>query len=105
MDNINYDAHIALKAGDDIYFILYYDHATTQETIEELRKKPLLLWCIGKIVNLHTDDNFYVVLNTGSVGRYIKPKWKDVIFKNAIKFKQVIYTIPENFELLEDIKC
>jgi DUF1009 family protein len=98
MDNINYEEHIKLKAGDKIYFILYYDHATTQESIEEIREKPFLLWSIGKIVNLHTDDNFYVVLNTGSVGRYIKPKWKDIVFKKAIKFMKVIYEIPKNFE-------
>lgn len=104
MDSINYDDHILLKAGDEIHFILYYDHATTQESIEEIRKKPLLLYCVGKIVNMHTDDPFYAVLNTGSVGRYMKPKWKDIIMKNCIKFMQVIYEIPKNFELLEDIK-
>jgi len=97
MNNIKYDEHIAIKTGDKIHLILYYDHAQSQESIQELRKKPPLLWCIGKIINMHTDDTFYVVLNKGSVGRYLKPNWKDYIMRNAIKSMKVIYTIPENF--------
>ncbi len=102
MNDINYDKHIAIKPGDKIHLILYYDHASKQESIEELRNKPHLLWCIGKIINLHTDDSFYVLLNTGAVGRYLKPNWKDYIMRNAIKYMKEIYTIPENFENQED---
>jgi predicted fused transcriptional regulator/phosphomethylpyrimidine kinase len=98
MNDIKYDDHIVIKPKDKIHLILYYDHATTQESIEEIRKKPPLLWCVGKIINLHTDDPFYVVLNTGSVGGYIKPNWKDIIMRNAIKSMEVIYSIPEDFE-------
>ena len=98
MNNIKYDEHIAIKPGDKIHLILYYDHADTEESIEELRKNPPLLWSIGKIINMHTNDIFYLVLSTGSVGRYLKPKVKDYILKSAIKSMKVIYTIPNNFE-------
>jgi len=98
MSEIDYDLHVKLKAGDKIYFILYYDHGTTQESIEKIRNNPLLLWSVGKIINEHTNDLFYIVLNTGSVGRYIEVKWKDIIIKSCILEKRVIYTIPKDFD-------
>ena len=98
MNAVDY-SHIEIKPGDKIHLILYYDHAETQETIEEIRKNPPLLWCIGKIVNMHKkDDPFYVVINKGAVGRFKKPNWRDIIVKSAVKFMKVIYEIPENFE-------
>ena len=98
MNRIDYDKHVKLKAGDQIHLIIYHDHADTQESIEEIRKNPLLLYCIGKIVNMHTDDEFYAVINMGSVGRYMKPNWKGVIQKSCIKSMKVIYTIPEDYD-------
>jgi len=98
MSEINYNDHIALKPGDRIHLIIYYDHAQTQETIEQIREKPILLYTIGKIVNEHTNDNFYALVNTGSIGRYKKPNWRDIIMKSCIISKKIIYTIPENFE-------
>ncbi len=97
IDRIDYDQHILLKPGDPIYFIVYYDHSQTKRTINDLRENPPMLYSIGKIVNLHTEDLFYIVINSGAVKDFKPPVWKNTIMKQDILYKKVIYTIPENF--------
>jgi hypothetical protein len=94
---IDYEKDILIKPGDKIYLIKYYDHSQTKESIEEIRRNPPLLWVVGKIVNEHTMDLFYIILNCGAIGRYKKPIWKNTVMKGDIKSKEVIYTIPEDF--------
>ena len=98
MEKIDYNKHIKINPGDEIVLVKYYDHAQTKESLEEIRKKPLLLWCVGKIVNKHTNDPFYCLINTGAIGRFKKPLWRDIIMKNCIKSIDVIFTIPKSFD-------
>lgn len=89
---------IKIKPGDEIVLVVYYDHAQTKESLDQIRKNPPLLWCIGKIVNKNTDDPFHCLINTGAIGRFKKPLWRDIIMKNCIKSIEVIFTIPIGFD-------
>ncbi len=98
MNGINYNDNIKIKPGDEIVLVVYYDHAQTKESLDQIRKNPPKLWCIGKIVNPNTDDNFYCLVNTGAIERYKKPIWRDIIMKSDIISMKVIYKIPKGFE-------
>lgn len=89
------DINDLLEPKDKIWLIQYYDHAVARENIEDVRKKPFILWCIGKILNLDdTEDNYYFLVNSGRLYRIQPPLEYQVIFKKAIIKKEVIYVIP-----------
>lgn len=81
-----------ISVGEAIYFIEYLDHGKVFSDPKEIFKKPLKLWCVGKI--LSESDDFIAVICSGTIGR--KPSTEpsyEIILKSAITKKEVIYTV------------
>lgn len=84
-----------LDEGSDIYYIEYLDHGISRDSIEKIIKKPLLLWCVGYIVNLHGKEPYYAVVSSGTRFHERKPSHYTYIVKLAITKKMVIYRVEE----------
>ena len=80
-----------LIPGDQIFLIIYLDHAETSKTLDEIRQKPFVLWCIGKITNLEEDDPFYVVISSGHLYHERNNIRKEIVVKGAIISKEIIF--------------
>ena len=72
------------KLKEEIYYFKYLDHGTTKGTINEVRQKPFVLWCVGMIANKDKDDPFYAIISDGAVDRERKPSHIEIIIKDAI---------------------
>ena len=84
-----------LGKGSKIYYIEYLDHGISRDSIEEITKKPLLLWCVGFIVNLHGKEPYYAVVSTGTRFHERKPSHYIYVLKLAITKMEVIYRVVE----------
>ena len=84
-----------LGKGSEIYYIEYLDHGISRDSIEKIEKKPLLLFCVGHIVNLHGNESYYAVVSTGTRFHERKPSHYTYIVKSAITKKEVIYRVEE----------
>lgn len=86
-----------LEDGSEIYYIEYLDHGISRDPIEKIAKTPLLLWCVGHIVNLSGDEPYYAVVSSGTRFHERKPSHYIYVVKSAITFKKVIYHVEEKF--------
>lgn len=82
-----------LKEGSKIYFIEYLDHGRSPDNMEEIKKKPLILWCCGYIVNEDEDEEYYALISIGTRFREQKPKMYNYVLKRAITKKIVIHVV------------
>ena len=84
-----------LEKGSEIYYIEYLDHGISRDSIESIVKKPLLLWCVGYVSNLHGNEEYYAVVSSGTRFHERKPSHYVYIVKSAIKKMEVIYRVEE----------
>jgi len=84
-----------LEKGAEIYYIEYLDHGISRDPIEKITKKPLLLFCVGCIVNLRGNEPYYAVVSSGTRFHDRKPSHYVYIVKSAITKKMVIYRVEE----------
>jgi len=91
---------IMIMSGDNIHIIWYYDHALEQNVrkdpkdfIEEIKNNPHILISVGKIIN-GENDPFYAIMASGAYNRAKKPYNVEIIRKENIIKKEVIFTIP-----------
>lgn len=84
-----------LEVGSEIHYIEYLDHGISRDSIEEIAKRPLLLWCVGYIVNPQGDEPYFAVVSSGTRFHERKPSHYIYIVKSAITFKKVIYHVGE----------
>ncbi len=84
-----------LEDGSEIYYIEYLDHGISHDSIEKITKKPLLLWCVGYIINLQGNEPYYAVVSSGTRFHERKPPHYIYIVKSAITKKEVIYHVEE----------
>ena len=82
-----------LGKGSEIYYIEYLDHGISRDPLEQVEKKPLLLFCVGYIINLHGNESYYAVVSTGTRFHERKPSHYTYIVKSAITKKEVIYRV------------
>ena len=91
---------IMLKSGDQIHIFYYYDHALEmnirndlKDFLKEMKDNPHVLITVGKIINSEKDP-FYAVISSGAYNRAKKPYNVEIIRKESIIKKEVIFTIP-----------
>ena len=84
-----------LEEGSEIYYIEYLDHGISRDPIEKVEKKPLLLFCVGYIVNLHGNEPYYAVVSSGTRFHERKPSHYIYVVKLAITKMMVIYRVEE----------
>ncbi|GAG77187.1 unnamed protein product, partial [marine sediment metagenome] len=65
----------------------------SRDSIEEIEKKPLLLWCVGSIVNLRGKEPYYAVVSSGTRLHERKPSHYVYIVKSAITKMEVIHRV------------
>jgi len=82
-----------LEVESEIYYIEYLDHGISRDPIEKITKKPLLLWCVGYIVNLSGNEPYYAVVNSGTRFHERKPSHYTYIVKSAITKMEVIHRV------------
>lgn len=82
-----------LEQGSEIYYIEYLDHGISRDSIEKIAKKPLLLWCVGYIVNPEGNEPYYAIVGNGTRFHERKPSHYIYVVKSAITFKKVIYHV------------
>lgn len=82
-----------LQKGDEIYYIEYLDHGISRDPIERITKKPLLLFCVGYIVNLSGNEPYYAVVSSGARTYERKPSHYIYVVKSAITQMKVIYHV------------
>lgn len=82
-----------LENGSEIYYIEYLDHGISRDSMESVKKKPLLLWCAGYIVNLHDNEPYYAVVSSGTRLHERKPTHYIYVVKSAITKKLVIHRV------------
>lgn len=83
-----------LKKGSKLYYLEYLDHGSIAESIDNIRKNPITLWCCGYIVNEDKPkDIYYALISCGSRFRPLRPKRYEYILKSAIIKKEVIYQV------------
>lgn len=84
-----------LEKGSEIHYIEYLDHGISRDPIEKVEKKPLLLFCVGYIVNLHGKESYYAVVSSGTRLHERKPSHYVYIVKSAIIKMEVIHRVEE----------
>lgn len=85
-----------LKAGEELIYLEYLDHGCSPEEIDEIKRKPLVLWCVGKIINPSDSHNPYlVVVSSGTRFRHQDTTNFEYILKSTIIKKEVIKIIEE----------
>lgn len=85
-----------LKTGESLYYLEYLDHGTSPEEIDEIKQKPLILWCIGKILNLDQHHNpYYAIISHGSRYRNQNISRFEYVLKSAVLKKIKVHTIEE----------
>lgn len=77
----------------EIYYFEYLDHAYSEDSLDEIKEKPFILWAIGYIYE--EQDEYIVVVPEGAKYREKVPKGHNLIVKSCIKKKELIYTIPD----------
>jgi hypothetical protein len=84
-----------LEKGSEIYYVEYLDHGFSRDPLEKIVKKPLLLFCVGCIINLHGNEEYYAVVSSGTRFHERKPSHYTYIVKKAITKMEVIYRVEE----------
>lgn len=82
-----------LEHGSEIYYIEYLDHGISRDTIEEITKKPLLLWCVGYIKNPDGKEPYYAVVSSGTRFHERNPSHYIYVVKSAITKMEVIHRV------------
>ena len=81
------------EVGSKIHYIEYLDHGISRDSIEKITKKPLLLFCVGYIVNLSGNEPYYAVVSSGTRFHKRKPSHYTYVVKSAITKMEVIYHV------------
>ena len=84
-----------LEDGSEIHYIEYLDHGISRDPIERITKRPLLLFCVGYIVNLSGNEPYYALVSSGTRLHERKPSHYTYIVKSAITKMEVIYHVEE----------
>lgn len=85
-----------LKNGAKIYYLEYMDHGSTPEPVNVVQKKPLILWCVGFIVNEEREnDPYFALISRGTRFRPQKPDKYEYVMKTAIVKKMIVHVIKD----------
>lgn len=87
-----------LIVNDTIHLIYYLDHAVSNENLSEIKRKPFILWTVGKILNENSNDPYYFLISSGRLYRKNTPSTYEIVVKKAILKLIPIYKIPMNFD-------
>lgn len=82
-----------LQKGSEIHYIEYLDHGISRDPIEEIAKKPLLLWCVGYIKNPNDNEPYYAVVSSGTRFHERNPSHYIYVVKSAITKMEVIHRV------------
>jgi len=82
-----------LEQKAKIHYIEYLDHGISRDPIEKIAKKPLLLWCVGYIVNPQGNEPYYAVVSSGTRFHERNPSHYIYVVKSAITKMEVIYHV------------